>query len=305
MSDANEYHLSKVALRAAFEQAAESYDQAAVLQREVATRLDERLAYIRLQPQVILDLGVGTGFACELLVRRYPRARLLAMDIAIGMLQKACQRQALQDRLEGICADMENLPLADHSVDLIFSNLTLQWSTDLDKTFSEFARVLRPGGLLMFTSFGPDTLLELRNSWSRADGHVHVNAFMDMHDVGDALLRNGLAEPVMDNERIIMTYENVLGLMRDLKSLGARNANVGRSRSLTGKGRLELMLQSYESYRQDGRLPATYEVIYGHAWAPVAKTTRSKAPVSEMRRAMRVEFDEYLRRKQQQEDEES
>ncbi|MCK5092141.1 MAG: methyltransferase domain-containing protein, partial [Gammaproteobacteria bacterium] len=164
--------------------------------------------------------------------------------------------------------DAEILPLKENSCDLIFSNLTLQWCNDLNNTFKEFSRVLKPGGLLLFTSFGPDTLIELRSSWAAVDDFQHVSGFIDMHHVGDALLNAGLADPVMDTENFTLTYSDVYKLMRDLKAVGARNAVYGRNHSLTGKQHLKAMIEEYEKYRCDGVIPATYEVVYGHAWAP-------------------------------------
>jgi malonyl-CoA O-methyltransferase len=136
------------------------------------------------------------------------------------------------------------------------------------QVFRECRRVLKPGGLLTFTTFGPDTLVELRRAWAAADGHTHVNRFIDMHDLGDALVRSGFAEPVMDVERFTLTYAEVRDLMRDLKAIGAHNANAGRPRGLTGRGALARMTEAYEEYRRDGRLPATHEVVYGQAWRP-------------------------------------
>ena len=153
----------------------------------------------------------------------------------------------------------------------------LHWSDDPDQVFAECRRVLAPGGVLTFTTYGPDTLVELRRAWAAVDGHVHVNRFIDMHDLGDALVRAGFAEPVMDVERYTLTYERVTGLMRDLKAIGARNVNAGRPRSLTGKGALARMTAAYEKCRIDGRLPATFEVVYGQAWRPVG-TQRRRAP---------------------------
>ena len=160
----------------------------------------------------------------------------------------------------------EMLPVAGSAVDLVFSSLMLQWCNDLDAAFAEAARVLRPGGLFIFATLGPDTLRELRASWAGADNKVHVNAFMDMHDVGDSLIRAGLADPVLDVERLTLTYDDGYRLMRELKYLGAHNVNVGRRKTLTGKRRMLDMLAAYEQFRQEGRLPATYEVVYGHAW---------------------------------------
>jgi malonyl-CoA O-methyltransferase len=268
--------LKKSDVRASFDRAAEAYDAVAVLQREVGTRVMERLDLVRMQPQVLLDVGAGTGWCSATLAQRYPRARMLALDLAPAMLHRARQRfSALARWRRGhafICGDAEALPVADASCDLLFSNLALQWCPDLERAFSEFRRVLRPGGLLMFSTFGPDTLKELRTSWAAADGAVHVNRFVDMHDVGDALVRAGLADPVMDMEHITLTYRDVGGLMRDLKGLGAHNVNAARQRGLTGKRRLQAMRQAYEAFRRDGVLPATHEVVYGHAWAPEAST---------------------------------
>ena len=160
-------------------------------------------------------------------------------------------------------------------MDLLFSNLALQWCLDLDQTFNEFRRVLKPGGLLMFTTFGPDTLRELRSCWSQVDGYTHVNNFFDMHDVGDALVRNSFAEPVMDMELLTMTYKDVPSLMRDLKTIGAHNVTQGRSRKLTGKGRLQRVNAAYEQYRSDGVLPVSYEVVYGHAWIAAELSPRT------------------------------
>ena len=265
----NRGFLDKIRVRQAFEQAAARYDEAAVLQREMAARLMQRLDYIRLDPQRVLDLGTGTGHALDALQRRYPRARLLALDFALGMLRRARRRGSRWRRPRCVCADAEALPLADGCVDLLFSNATLQWCNDPAGTFAEWRRVLSPGGLLMFTTFGPDTLRELRAAWSKADGYSHVSPFLDLHDLGDALVRADFAGPVMDAERLSLTYAQVSDLMRDLKTLGARNATLDRPRGLTGRARLRTLEQAYEAYRQqDGRLPASHEVIYGHAWAP-------------------------------------
>jgi malonyl-CoA O-methyltransferase len=264
--------IDKPAARRAFDAAAAGYDAAAVLQQEIGRRLLERLDYVRLKPRTVLDLGCGTGLALEDLTRRYRRARVLALDFAFGMVQRARRRGHWLNRPRPICADLEALPLADASVDLIVSNASLQWATDVERTFAELRRVLRPGGLLMFTTFGPDTLKELRAAWAAADGgaHAHVSPFLDMHDIGDALVRARLADPVMDAERITVTYADVRGLMRDLKGIGAHNALAGRPRGLTGRRRLAALEDAYEAERRDGRLPATYEVVYGHAWVSAA-----------------------------------
>jgi len=185
------------------------------------------------------------------------------------MLAEAASRQTLLRRFRRVCANAAALPLREASVDLVLSNLVLHWCDDPDAVFAECRRVLRPGGLLTFTTLGPDTLAELRRAWAAADAHTHVHRFIDMHDLGDALVRAGLAEPVLDVERCTLTYGSVGDLARDLRAMGAANAAAGRPRGLTGRSSFERMAGAYEAYRRDGRLPATCEVVYGQAWCPV------------------------------------
>lgn len=265
-------------LRRAFDRAARGYDRAAVLQARVRDELLSRLEVVRLDPAVVLDLGAGTGHASLALKRRYRAARVLAVDISPGMLAEAAGRRTLLRRFERVCADAAALPLRDASVDLVFSNLMLHWCGDPDAVFGESRRVLRPGGLLTFTTFGPDTLAELRHAWTAADTRVHVNRQIDMHDLGDALVRSGLAEPVMDVERYTLTYGTVRDLARDLRAMGSTNASAGRPRGLTGRQALGRMSASYEGMRREGRLPATFEVVYGHAWCPAGPRQARAAP---------------------------
>ncbi len=288
------YRLDKKLMRRAFDCVAREYDKSALLQHEVGRRMLERLDLMRLKPVLILDAGAGPGVHTKPLVRRYKGATVIALDIAHGMLLEARKRVALLSkwfthRQTFVCGDIESLPLLTASVDMIFSNLSLQWCNDLDRALSEFCRVLKPGGLLMFSSFGPDTLKELRASWSNVDQYSHVNAFIDMHDIGDALVRAHFVNPVMDVERYTLTYPDLHTLMRDLKNIGAHNVMAGRPHGLTGKGRLHRLTAAYETYRKDGVLPASYEVVYGHAWAPeptARQTTQDgvvKIPLASLR----------------------
>jgi malonyl-CoA O-methyltransferase len=272
-----EFRLDGRQVRRSFGRAAHDYDAAAVLQARVRKELLERLDLMRIEPSVVLDLGAGTGHAAIALKRRYRSSQVMALDLAEGMLREAARRQTLLRRFRRICADAAALPFRDGSVDMIFSNLMLQWCDDPDRVFGECRRVLKAGGLLTFATFGPDTLVELRRAWAAADGRTHVNRFIDMHDLGDALVRSGFAEPVMDVERYTLTYAEVRDLMRDLKSIGAHNANAGRPKGLTGKSALARMVGAYEGFRQEGRLPATYEVVFGHAWAPLVEPRRRDA----------------------------
>lgn len=278
MSD--ESFIDKRLARRAFERAAATYDAAAVLQNEVCARMLERLDYVKLSPKVILDAGSGTGNAVPGLMRRYPRARVIALDLALAMVRMAATRVTPWERLllrrtapVPLCADIEQLPLAEASVDLAWSNLALQWINDPARAFGELRRTLKPGALLMFSTFGPDTLQELRAAYRDTDRRTHVNRFIDMHDVGDMLVQGGFADPVMDMERVTLTYEDVRALMRDLKAIGAHNVTLGRPRGLSGKSAIAAVARNYEPLRRDGRLPATFEVVYGHAWKPVPRVS--------------------------------
>ncbi|MDX1795794.1 MAG: malonyl-ACP O-methyltransferase BioC [Hydrogenovibrio sp.] len=267
-----------------FDHAAISYDEAAVLQKQVAEHLDERLDLIAKSPEVILDIGAGTGILTEKMIDRYPQAKVIAMDLSPKMLSRAATNltrprhawlpKNVSDSLGlNYCpakltvADANQIPLEDDSVDLIVTNLMLQWCDDLDSVFREFRRILKPEGLLMLTTFGPDTLKELRRAWSEVDEIEHVNTFIDMHDIGDALIRNGFGQPVMDVEHFTLTYQKPIGVLKDLKAIGATNANQDRQPGLMGKQRFTRMLEAYEKQRVGGSIPATYEVVHGHAWA--------------------------------------
>ncbi len=269
------FQLDRSGVRAAFDRASATYEAAAVLQSQVADELLTRLEPFDFRPEVILDLGAGTGRAAAHLKRRYRRSRVIALDAATGMLRQAARHQALFRRFERVCADAARLPLKAASVDIVFSNLMLQWCDPLDEVFAEVRRVLKPQGFFAFTTFGPDTLKELRSAWSEVDSQNHVNRFLDMHDVGDALVRAGLQEPVLDVDRTRLTYPDGVSLMRDLKSIGASNATAGRPRTLLGRGRLQRVLTAYEAFRKDGRLPATYEVVYGAAWGTAGRPAAS------------------------------
>jgi malonyl-CoA O-methyltransferase len=289
------YALEPGRVRRSFDRAARTYDDAAVLHAEVREDLLQRLQLVTLVPHVVLDAGAGTGHASRTLKRLYPKARVLALDSSLQMLKLAAKQQSWLRPFERVCADAELLPLPDGSVDLIVSNLMLQWCNP-DAVFAEFRRVLKPSGLLSFSTLGPDTLRELRTAWGQIDAHTHVHQFIDMHDLGDALVRNGFAAPVLDVERLTLQYLNVRKVAADLKATGAHNSTAARARGLTSPRKFAAMQGAYEEFRQDGRLPATYEVVFAHAWAPAHAARRGpKEPTSvsleEIKRELRARRD--------------
>ena len=263
----NPPRLDKHSVKKFFNRAAKSYDNAAILQEEVLNRLIQRLDYIRHQPATIVDVGCGTGKSLRGLRRVYPRARITATDLAFDMLSQARSKYRFTEKKRLVAADMEALPFAPAAFDLVFSSLALQWVNDLRATLAEFARIARPGGLIMFSSFGPGTLQELARSWQALDPHPHVHRFVDMHDLGDAMLATGFSQPVVDAETIRMEYGEFRALLDDLRNIGASNADVGRRRGLMTPSQLRRLEQLYkEQGFEDGKFFASYEVVYGHAW---------------------------------------
>ncbi|MBI3903730.1 MAG: malonyl-ACP O-methyltransferase BioC [Nitrosomonadales bacterium] len=281
----NEFEIDKRAVRRAFSRAAHDYDTAAVLQREICTRMLERLDYIKQQPARMLDVGSGTGWGTRQLAQRYPSAQVVALDMALGMLNMAREQSSWWRKLfsgrqqSHVCADVEALPLAANSMDMVWSNLTLQWCNDLPATLRGLHDILKTDGLLMFSTFGPDTLKELRSAFHSVDGNSHVNRFIDMHDIGDMLMHGGFTEPVMDMEIITLTYNDVKTVMQDLRNIGAHNATAGRAQGMMGKAAWQNVIEGYERYRREGKLPATFEIIYGHAWKPQPEATTSGAQI--------------------------
>jgi malonyl-CoA O-methyltransferase len=263
----------KRAVRRAFSRAAPRYDAHAVVQREIGKRLVEHLEGIRIAPERILDLGCGTGAGFAALEQRFPAARIVGLDLALAMLRQAHARTPWWRRVVPgratpalACADAERLPFAAGAFDFVFSNLALQWLRP-EAAFGEAARVLSTGGLMLFSTLGPDTLKELRQAFGEADSQGrHVHPFVDMHDLGDALVHAGFADPVMEMEQLTLEYDDLEAVVRDVRAIGAANALPGRARGLGGRQRWERTRAAYERQRRDGILPATYEVVYGHAW---------------------------------------
>ena len=279
MSEPDQFALNRNRVRQSFCRAAASYDEAAVLQREVGERLISRLDLVKIQPKRVMDLGAGTCCFSEQLQRRYKKSQVWAVDFADAMLAKEPTQSRWRRQPKRVCADAMSLPCQDSAFDLVFSNLMLQWCLPPDIYFKEIRRIMRQDGVFLFTTFGPDTLKELRAAWASVDDDVHVHGFLDMHDIGDALLRTGFAEPVVDMEMLTLTYGDFLGVMRDLKAIGARNAAESRSRGLFGRKKLQQLEAAYAPFKDsDGRWPATYEIVYGIAWTPKAPSPSSAPP---------------------------
>jgi malonyl-CoA O-methyltransferase len=251
------------------------FDAAAFVHAEVRRRLLARLELIRVEPGVVLDLGAATASGALTLAARYPQARVLALDSSLGMLRAAAARAA--NEIELVCGDAERLPLPSASVDLVFANLLLPWCMP-PAVFAEGARVLAPGGLFVFATFGPDTLAELRRAWMAVDDRIHVHAFFDMHDLGDLALAAGLADAVLDVDRITVTHADPADLVSDLRACGAINVAGGRRRSLTGPARwraFEARLRAANATR----LVTTLELVFGHAWGAAPRQRPAAAEI--------------------------
>lgn len=255
----------KRAARRAFDRAS-SFESACVVHDEARRRLMERLDFFGLAPETVVDVGCATGRGARELAARYPAARILGVDASLGMLRAAGRQPSSVERVSFVGGDAEALPLGPRSVQLMFANLCLPFCRP-DRVFAEAVRVLAPGGLFVFSTVGPDTLGELRRAWGGVDDRIHVHAAFDMHDLGDLALKSGLAEPVVDVDRLEVTYADPAALMRELRDCGAVNTAAGRRRELTGPHRWRAFERRL---RADGgpeaRLRVTVELVLGQAW---------------------------------------
>jgi malonyl-CoA O-methyltransferase len=280
--------LDRNRLRRAFDRAAPKFDSVAALHREIADRMIERLSIIRLNARVILDAGSATGYATKLLRKRFAHSFVIELDYSEVMLRQRANRRRTYVPWSGlqrssVCADFQRMPLAPSSVDLVWSNLALHWADEISAVFAEAHRVLRPGGLLMFSMFGPDTLKELKSTFrdtgSRVNG-FRVNRFVDMHDVGDVLVKSGYADPVMDMENLTLTYTNVAALLHDLKAQGSSSTQELAHKGLAARNIYAKVVARYEAFRGGGgRVPATFEIVYGHAWKSPPRLSPTGKPV--------------------------
>jgi malonyl-CoA O-methyltransferase len=280
--------LDPAQVRRAFDRAAATCERSAFVAREVERRLADKLAYLKVAPARVLDAGSGVGTAQRLLRARFPAAQVIEVDLSLAMLRRARSRRGLGEKLRAmaapaarqwLCADFSRLPLRGASFGIVWSSLALAWSAEPLATLAEFHRVLAPGGALMFSTYGPDTLRELREAFAATDAAPHVHAFTDMHDLGDMLVAAGFDAPVMEMERLDVTYADIGALARDLKWSGQTSAAAARRRGLTTPRAWRRVVEQYERYRLEGRLPATVEVVYGHAWRGERKVAEDGRPI--------------------------
>ena len=257
-------------VRRGFDRAAASFDAAAALPAEVRTRLLGSLDYLDdTVPAVVLDLGSGTGHAAAAMKKRWPKSQVLALDLSLPMLRESRRQAGWWRPFPRLCADARALPLADGSVDLVFANLSLAWMENLPGVFAGLRRVLRPGGLLLCSSFGPETLGELQAAFTGEHEPPQPIPLLPIADFGDAMVAAGFRDPVLDRDLFTLTWPDLRALLRELRATGMGNALARRRRGLTGRGRFAAASAACEALRDEqGRLPSTWEVIYAHAWAP-------------------------------------
>ncbi len=258
--------LNRKHVRRRFERAARSFDEADFVHATTRDGLLARVAPLLVEAKIVVDLGAATGAANKSLEKRFRKARVIAVDIAHNMLAKARDRRSWLSRTSVAQASADRLPFANESIDVIFSNLLLPWVTEPGPVFSEIARVLRKGGVFAFATLGPDSLQEVRLAWSQVDDKPHVNRFMDMHDLGDGLVNAGLRDPVLDVDRLSVSYTSSDNLFADLTAAGARNMLQQRAQGLTGKRRFASMVAALDNTARDGHLALDLELVYGHCW---------------------------------------
>jgi malonyl-CoA O-methyltransferase len=276
-------------IRKAFDKAAEDYETRAVIQNEIGERLFERLEYIKIAPKTILDLGSGSGRFSQLLQKRYPKATLVSLDLSPQMLLHSRKKQGWLSKWPLVCANMNALPFANGSFDLVFSNQAVHWSEDLPQLLEEIMRVMNIGGCLLLSTLGPDTFKEMRDVFSQIDNYSHTNTFLDMHDLGDIMLKAKCLDPVIDMEMLSVHYSTISDLLHSIKAQGVRNIHPQRKPGLSGKAFIEQFTSLYQkNHALDDKYPLQYEVIYAHAWRGAQRLDQgvqeTMIPISSLRK---------------------
>lgn len=249
-----------------FDRAAATFDQFDFVHTVTRDGLFERLAPMRVEARTIVDLGCATGTASKLLAKRFRGASVIGIDQSAEMLRVARGKKSWRSKCSFVEADAAALPLADQSVDIVFCNQLLPWIDDVPAVLAEVNRILRENGLFLFASLGPDSFAELRLAWASVDADAHVLQFADMHNIGDAAVRAGLSDPVLDVDRLRVTFKDANALFRDLTGSGARNGLASRRRGLTGKYRFAAMREALQTGTGATQIELELELVYGHCW---------------------------------------
>jgi len=266
-------------VRRRFDRAADQFDDADFVHRVTRDGLFARIRPMSVDAKIVVDLGSATGSAGRLLEKRFRGARVVAVDLSAGMLGKLRRKRSWFSKIAAVQGDARALPLADASVDVVFANLLLPWIDEPMAAFTEIARVLRKDGLFTFATLGPDSLLGLRNAWRVADDSLHVRCFPDMHDIGDALVRAGLRDPVLDVDRLSVSYPNSAALFRDITATGARNSLQLRARGLVGRRRFRAMTDALFAPEQAGGATLQFELVFGHCWGGATQNAADGVPI--------------------------
>jgi len=276
--------INKSLKRIIFDRAAKTYDEFAVLQHQIIDNLVDRLEFVKIDPKLIMDLGSGTCRAGQLLQRKYKKTKIINLDFSENMLlqgqikNKNFLQWVRRKKDMYICSDFEKLPFAKNIFDMVWSSSSIQWASDIDQLLKGVFNALKPGGLFILSSFGPETLVELNQISKKIFNKSTTSHFIDMHDLGDLLLNLGFQNPVLDREIFVMTYQHPSDLFKDLKRIGATSGNMDDFKGMKSRGYLEKIINEYSNYKKDNLYPASYEVIYAHAWKP--DITESLKPIS-------------------------
>jgi malonyl-CoA O-methyltransferase len=280
MTDSNDNAtLRRADVRRRFDDAADYFDDADFVHRVTRDGLLSRIQPMSVEARVVVDLGSATGSAVSLLRKRFRGSRVIAVDLSHRMLDKLQRRRSWFSKIAAVQGDVRALPFADASVDVVFANMLLPWIDDPAVAFREIARVLGENGLFAFATLGPDSLLELRDAWRAVDTGVHVRQFADMHDIGDALVRAGLRDPVLDVDRLSVNYRDSDSLFRDITATGARNSLQQRGRGLTGPRHIRSMAEALFGIGQSDGTALSFELIYGHCWGGTSRNAADGIPI--------------------------
>lgn len=267
--------LNQKHVRRRFERAAKTFDDCDFAHAVTRDGLLTRIEPLLIDASTVVDLGAATGSSQRALAKRFRGAQIISIDFAAAMLRQARRKKPWFAKNAYLQASADAIPLADQSVDVVFANMLLPWSSNPDPIFGEVARVLKKGGVFAFASLGPDSLQALQAAWREVDDQPHVNPFADMHDLGDGLVRAGLADPVLDVDQLTISYSSAKQLFADLTGSGARNSLSARRPGLTSRGQYQVLIDALQGRATDGKMEDGLELVYGHCWGAGPKMDAS------------------------------